>query len=95
MASEPTLVLTPEVMTAVKATPMTKVESQLLKEIGYNEPNRIMRVRFTNNTVYLYSGITKKMYDEFARAESKGVWFGKNIRAHASLYPFAPEPKEE
>ena len=94
MAAQPTLKLDDATLAAVKQTKMTPVTSLMVKSIGYYEPSRILRVQFMNEKVYLYANITRRMFAELARSESKGTWLVRNIKAQQHSYPFMPEPLE-
>lgn len=54
------------------------VESSNIKAIGHE--GSTMRVQYANGTEYDFQGVTAEMFDNFMEAESKGRFFGKNIR---------------
>jgi hypothetical protein len=64
---------------------MKPVQSSNLKEIGYDNINRLLKVKFQNNSEYIYEGVSFKTYKELIEAESVGKYFNKHI-AHGYTY---------
>jgi len=62
-----------------------KVESSSISEIGYNEVNQILEVKFPRGSIYEYYKVPHKLVFEFMFAESKGKYFHKNIQ---NVYKF-------
>jgi hypothetical protein len=54
--------------------------SSLLKESIYDLDNKTLEVTFQNGAKYMYTNIDTETYQEFSTVESKGSYFGKNIR---------------
>ena len=67
-------------MTTTNNTNTLKHDSTLLKESVYNFDNKTLAVTFQNGAKYLYKDIDSDTYQEFSTIESKGSYFGKNIR---------------
>lgn len=65
---------------------MVSVESTNIVAIGYGETRLslssksipVLRVQF-NNGIYDYYNVSKEVYEDFLKAESKGSYFHKNI----------------
>ncbi len=54
--------------------------SSLLKESIYDFDSKTLEVTFQNGAKYMYTNIDAETYQEFSTVESKGSFFGKNIR---------------
>ncbi len=54
-----------------------KVQSSTISEINYD--GKALAVTFNNGREYVYEGVSKELYEEFAKAESKGKYFHENI----------------
>lgn len=63
-----------------------EVESEAVKEIGYDAKTKALTVEFHSNEVYAYVGVPAQIYSEFMGAQSHGRYFGANIRGK---YPTA------
>jgi hypothetical protein len=60
---------------------MTDVNSTVFAEEGYDEDHRVLLLRFrSNGALYAYYDVEEAVYRDFLRAESKGTFFGDNIR---------------
>jgi len=57
-----------------------KHDSTLLKETVYNSEDKTLAVTFQNGARYTYKEVDHETYQEFYSVESKGSFFGKNIR---------------
>ena len=77
----------------------TTVESSQIKSVGYDPATEVMEVEFSTGSIYEYAGIPANIHADFMRAESKGAFLGRHIKAHVDLYPFrkisGPTPKGE
>ncbi len=62
-----------------------KVESSMLREVGYDPETRTLEVEFTSGGVYEYYDVPPEVYDGLLRAESYGQYFQANIR---DTYPY-------
>lgn len=54
------------------------VESSNIKAIGHE--GSTMRVQYANGTEYDFQGVTAEIFNNFMESDSKGRFFGKNIR---------------
>lgn len=68
--------------------PMTPVESSQIIAIGYDEPVEQLFVKFKGGGIYRYDFVEKSRHDELMAAESKGRYFGKEIKGNSKRYPF-------
>jgi hypothetical protein len=57
-----------------------KVSSSNISEIGYDRASGTLEVSFSGGGVYQYAGVPKSVYDHFAAAPSKGVYFASVIK---------------
>lgn len=57
-----------------------KVKSSNVVSVGYDETKKILEVEFINSDIYRYFNVSKKIYDSFMSAESKGKFIHKYIR---------------
>lgn len=51
---------------------MVKVESSMVRSIGYDARNNRMRVKFTDGSLYSYANVPEKVYNKLLDAESIG-----------------------
>ena len=58
----------------------TVVESSVFEAAGYAEEQALLYLLFRSGEVYRYFDVTQWQYQEFLAADSKGRYFGKNIR---------------
>jgi len=56
------------------------VDSSVIREVTYDHQREILVVRFCDRTTYQYSTVPLRVYQEFLRADSKGVYFNRHIR---------------
>ena len=63
-------------------TQMTKVNSTLIRSIGYNPLTEQLSVALQNqpSTVWNYDGVSRSTANQFVEASSKGQFFNTNIR---------------
>lgn len=59
---------------------MIKVSSSNVSEVGYNDNNSTLYVRFNNNTLYQYFGVPKIEYEGLLYAPSVGSYLYRNIK---------------
>ncbi len=57
-----------------------RVESSMLREVGYDPERRTLEVEFTSGQVYEYSDVPPEVYAGLLRAESLGQYFHENVR---------------
>ncbi len=64
------------------AIPMTPVSSNQVGAVGYDPATKTLAVTFTRGAgaIYHYPGVPQETFDAFMAAESKGTFFGKNIK---------------
>jgi hypothetical protein len=55
-------------------------ESKLLAASAYDGEKHILYLRFRSGEVYRYFDVPQWQYQEFLAADSKGRYFGRNIR---------------
>ena len=66
----------------VKRTPM---ESSTIASAGYISGEGILEIEFRSGAVYRYKRVPKKIFIAFAKAQSKGRFFGSEIRGKYSF----------
>lgn len=59
----------------------TPVESSAFQAAAYAERQALLYLLFRSGEVYRYFDVPQWRYQEFLAAESKGRYFGRNIRA--------------
>lgn len=64
---------------------MIAVSSSNIAELGYDEVNEIVHVRFTNNTLYYYKGVSKMEFEGLLNAPSIGSYLHRNFK---NVYPY-------
>ena len=59
------------------------------KRSAYNDDLKILLVHFhTNNSIYAYKNVPRRVYDELLNAPSQGEYFWLNIRRNKNAYPY-------
>jgi len=58
----------------------TAMESSALKAAAYVERQALLYLLFRNGDIYRYFDVPGWQYQEFLAADSKGRYFGRNIR---------------
>jgi len=75
---------------------LIKVESTHIKAIGWQEdfkysdnksPKDTLRVQFNNDSIYDYVGVSKRTFNYFLEARSKGTFFENNIKNQYKTIP--------
>ena len=56
------------------------VESSVLASVGYDAQSRLLEIEFHSGALYRYFEVPKEIYRQLLAAESKGHFFGANIR---------------
>ncbi len=59
---------------------MHSVKSSQIKEIGHDSLTNTLAVRFNTGSLYHYTGVDSKKFEEFKSAPSIGSHFGKHIK---------------
>ena len=57
-----------------------KVKSSNIVSVGYDEKEKIMEVEFISSGVYKYYEVSKEIYENFLKSESKGKYLFAHIR---------------
>ena len=82
---------------------LTPVKSSQIASIGYDAASKTLAVQFKRfkdgqpTTVYHYSNVEPETFAQFEAAESKGRFFGAQIKGNTN-YPYQkiePEDKDE
>lgn len=56
------------------------VESSVLLSVGYDEPRRVLKVRFRNGREYYYLAVSPAEYQSLVEAPSMGKYFNEVIK---------------
>lgn len=78
------------------AIPMSPVESKQLAAVGYDAASKTLAITFARGPghIYHYPNVEQAIHDNLMAAESKGAFFGQNIKELAfDKFP-APEKAE-
>ena len=64
----------------------TKIEgSSNISEIGYDEENMTLEVKFHNGQIYQYWPITRTGWELLMKSESRGKYFSTHIRKNPQV----------
>ena len=74
---------------------MKEVKSSQIEAIGHDAATDTLAIRFKGGSEYRYENVPQGIYDDMAKAESVGAFFGKHIKPHADLYPFKKQVVEK
>lgn len=67
------------------------VESSQIKSVGYeavDATSGVLEVEFSTGAIYTYANVPPGLHSAFMEAESKGKFFGKQIKSKPAMYPF-------
>jgi hypothetical protein len=64
---------------------MLPVSSSNIDSIGYNEEHQEVYVRFLNNSLYVYKGVSKQEFENLRDAPSLGSYLHRNFK---NVYPY-------
>ena len=64
---------------------MQVVSSSNIAAIGYDDAEQIVYVRFLNNTLYAYKGVSQMEFDGLINAPSHGSYLHRNFK---NIYPY-------
>lgn len=67
------------------------VESDVIHAVGYDDPLNILEIIFNSGAIYQYRGVPREVYDQLMAAESKGRYFGENIRGEFESWQWDPQ----
>lgn len=56
------------------------VQSSWITDLIYNRPNKILTMRLSNGKTYSVFGISRRIFEKWTQAASKGRYFQNNIR---------------
>lgn len=59
-----------------------KVESSILKSVGYDEKRKILETELLNDSLYEYYKVPAKEYKDLLNAESLGGYYNQVIKKH-------------
>lgn len=65
---------------------MIYVDSTSLDQIGFDDDNRELHVVFKNGERYVYSDVSREVWDAFRDAPSKGAFLNRELKAKG--YPY-------
>jgi lysyl-tRNA synthetase class 2 len=54
--------------------------SEMIKSIGFEAAENILKLTFTNGVIFTYADVPRKVYEKFTKAESKGKFFHAEIK---------------
>lgn len=57
------------------------VQSRLLTGVAYNHHRAVLQLEFRGGTVYQYFQVPHQIYENLLKADSKGTYFNRHIRA--------------
>lgn len=64
---------------------MIPVSSSNIGSIGYDAQNEIVYVRFLNNSLYIYKGVSQNEFENLRDAPSLGSHLHRNFK---NVYPY-------
>jgi len=67
---------------------MVPVESSQIVAIGYRQDDETLFVNFKGGSVYSYRNVGSQLHECLMRADSKGKYFGEQIKKHPEQFPF-------
>lgn len=59
---------------------MSTIESSVIDQLGYNESEQTLEIKFTGGNHYRYFGVSREIVGKLLLAKSAGTFFAKNIR---------------
>lgn len=68
---------------------MTPIVSSNISEVGYDDEQKELFVKFNSGKTYQYYDVLAEVFDDFLQADSHGKYFNANIRnayAYAQVY---------
>lgn len=77
--------------------PLTQVESHQIEAIGHDAATNTLAVQFKSRpprvgSIYHYDRVPRSVFESFLAAESKGKFFGANIKPFPLQYPYQKQP---
>lgn len=75
--------------------PMIQLESSNIDKIGYDAERKALRVQFKSGGVYDYEDVEPDVFTAFAKAESPGKFFYKEVRNKYEFSKLNPKPSND
>jgi hypothetical protein len=66
--------------------------SSTISEFSYDEDTQSLTITFSSGSRYVYSGVPKEVVEGFRAAESRGKFFGREIK---HIYPMQKIEEEK
>lgn len=63
-----------------EATDTIRMDSSNLLEASYDDTHKLLRIQFTNGSVYEYRAVPRPIFDMLATAPSPGMYFAASIK---------------
>lgn len=77
------------------AIQLQQVKSSQIFAIGYDADTNTLAIQFAGRreagsigATYHYANVTPEQWEAFRNAESKGSWFGANLKHNAAAHPY-------
>lgn len=61
-------------------TELHDVQSSFIESVGYSSSRRVLYVEFLSGSIFMYSRVPQKVFDDLLASESQGKFFNKYIR---------------
>lgn len=55
-------------------------ESSNISRLGYDEPNRVLKIEFKNGSLYDYFDVPVNIFEEIRNAPSKGQYLAQQVK---------------
>lgn len=56
------------------------IDSSVVIEAGYNPEKEILEIKYANQNIYQYVGLSFSTYEDFMKSDSKGQFMMKSIK---------------
>jgi metal-dependent HD superfamily phosphatase/phosphodiesterase len=63
----------------VRIMERTRIDTRLIKSIGYDREKKIMTIEFTSDMIYQYNNFPEDLYDEIVSNKSIDKFFKINV----------------
>lgn len=74
---------------------MHQITSSQIREIGHDASTETLAVRFNTGALYHYAAFPAAKFAQFMESESKGSFFGKNVKGVHEYTRINEEKKEK
>ena len=86
--------------TSAVAIPLSPVDSSQINAIGCDATTKTLAVQFKGwggkiGATYHYANVTPAQFAAFSKAESKGKWFGANLKDAVQAHPYTRLPDKK